>query len=42
MASSKKPAKKKPRVSFRDFKPSKDPKGGLNPQPLPPMKIKLY
>jgi hypothetical protein len=43
MASNKKIAKKKPRVGFKDFKPSKEgPRGGLNPQPLPPMKIKQY
>jgi hypothetical protein len=45
MASNKKIAKKKPHVTFKDFKPSKEgPKGGLNlnPQPLPPLKIKDY
>jgi hypothetical protein len=29
MASSKKPAKKKTNVSFKDLKPSKNPKGGV-------------
>ena len=44
MASMKKAAKKKPNVTFKDFKPSKNPKGGptLNPQPLPPLKVKEY
>jgi len=26
----------RPRTEARDLKASKDPKGGLNPQPLPP------
>jgi hypothetical protein len=40
LASAKKIAKKKPRVGFKEFKPSKEgPKGGLNPQPLPPHKL---
>jgi len=42
MAPKKKIAKKKPHVAFRDFKPGKQVKGGLNPQPLPPFKIKQY
>jgi len=28
----------KPRTEVRDLKARKDPKGGLNPQPLPPGK----
>jgi hypothetical protein len=43
MASKKKIAKKKPHVGFKDFKPSKEgPKGGLNPQPLPPLKVEKF
>ena len=29
----------KPQLELRDLKSRKDPKGGLNPQPLPPGKI---
>jgi hypothetical protein len=36
MPSIKKVAKKKIRAGFKDFKPGKEIKGGLNPQPLPP------
>jgi hypothetical protein len=42
MADAKKSAKKKPHVAFKDMKARKGPKAGLNPQPLPPLKIKLY
>jgi hypothetical protein len=43
MPTNKKSAKKKPSISFKDIKPAKEgPKGGLNPQPLPPDKIKIW
>jgi hypothetical protein len=41
MATPKKAAKKKPSAKFKDFKPGKEIKGGLNPQPLPPLKWKI-
>jgi len=43
MASPKKIAKKKPKVAFKDLRPRREgAKGGLNPQPLPPAKIKFW
>jgi len=43
MAPRKKIAKKKPKVAFKDLRPRKEgAKGGLNPQPLPPLKIKMW
>ncbi len=41
MTSSKKTPKKKPSTKFKDFKPGKHVRGGLNPQPLPPLKWKM-
>lgn len=42
MSSKKKPAKKSPSVRFKDINPKKQVKGGLNPQPLPPLLHKTY